>query len=147
MLAHFGHHVVIALLIPLMPIIRNELGLSYTQTGVVISAFAITSGASQLPGGWLADRIGPRIVVTIGISGVALAGILVGLSHTYIMLIVFLVLMGILSDGYHPASATAISASVDPEKRGRALGLHITGGSASNFTTPLLAAAIAVVWG
>lgn len=147
MLAHFGHHLVSGILTPLMPMIRNDLGLNYTQAGVVISAFALTGGVSQLPAGWLADHIGPRIVVSVGISGVALAGVLVGLSQTYTMLIVFLVLMAVLGGGYHPAAATAISSSVQPEIRGRALGSHLIGGSASNFIAPLLAAAIALVWG
>jgi len=147
MLAHFGHHVVAALLTPLMPMIRNDLGLNYIQSGVVLSAFALTGGISQLPAGWLADHIGPRIVVSVGISGVALAGVLVGLSQTYTMLIIFLVLMAVLGGGYHPAAAAAISTSVDPQKRGQSLGFHLIGGSASNFVAPLLAAAIALVWG
>ncbi len=146
MLAHFGHHVVGALLIPLMPMIRSDLALNYTQSGVVLSAFAITGGISQLPAGWLADRIGTRIMVVAGISGVALAGVLVGLSQTYLMLIVLLVLMAVMGGGYHPASATAISASVPPQNRGQALGLHMIGGAASNLVAPLLAAAIAVIW-
>ena len=146
-LAHFGHHLLTALPIPLLPMIRSDFALDYTQSGLVISALALPSGISQLPGGWLADRIGPRILITIGISGVALAGLLVGLSQTYIMMIVFLVLMGMMSGGYHPASAPLISASVEPKNRGRALGFHMIGGSASHFIAPLIAASIAIVWG
>ena len=147
MLAHFGHHLLTALPIPLLPMIRDDFALDYTQSGLVISAFSLSYGIGQLPGGWLADRIGPRILITIGICGVALAGLLVGLSQTYIMMIVFLVLMGVLGGGYHPASPPLISASVEPKNRGRALGLHMIGGSASYFLAPLIAAAIAIVWG
>ncbi|MFC1904737.1 MFS transporter [Chloroflexota bacterium] len=146
-LAHFSHHLVTALPIPLSPMIRSDLALDYTQTGLVISAFHLAYGIGQLPGGWLADRIGPRMLITIGISGVALAGLLVGLSQTYVMLIIFLGLMGILGGGYHPAAAPLISASVEPNNRGRALGFHIIGGSSSHFLSPLIAAAIAVHWG
>jgi len=130
-----------------MPMIRSDLNLNYTQAGIVLSAFALTSGVSQLPGGWLADHIGPRIVVSIGVAGVALAGVLVGLSQTYLMLIIFLVLMAVLGGGYHPAATIAISSSVNLEIRGRALGTHMIGGGASNFVAPLLAAGIALVWG
>jgi MFS family permease len=76
-----------------------------------------------------------------------MAGILVGISQTYIMLIMFLILMGLLGGGYHPASAPLISSSVEPEKRGRALGFHVVGGSASFFLTPIIAALIAGYWG
>lgn len=132
---------------PLMPMIRTDLDLSYTEAGVVMSAFAITSGISQLPAGWLADRFGPRIMVALGVSGVAIAGLLIGLSQSYWTLIVFLVLAALLGGGYHPASATAISASVPQERRGRALGLHVIGGSSSFWVVPLLAAPIALAWG
>jgi len=95
----------------------------------------------------LADRIGPRILITIGICGVALAGLLVGFSQTYIMMLVFLVLMGLAGGGYHPSAAPLISASVEPKNRGRALGFHMIGGSGSYFLAPLIAAAIAAASG
>ena len=147
MLAHFTHHLLTALPIPLLPLIRDDFALDYTQSGLVTSAFNLPYGICQLPGGWLADRIGPRILITIGICGVALAGFLVGFSQTYIMMMVFLALMGVLGGGYHPASPPVISASVEPKNRGRALGFHLIGGSASFFLTPLIAAAIAPAWG
>ena len=146
-LAHFGHHVVGASLRPLMPMIRTDLKLSYTQSGFVLSAFAITSGISQLPAGWLADRFGVRLAVVIGISGVAVAGLMIGLSHSYVALIAFLVLAAILGGGYHPAASAAVSASVSPENRGKALGIHLLGGSSAFWVMPLLAAPIAVAWG
>jgi MFS family permease len=145
-LAHFSHHLLTALPVPLLPLIREEFTLDYTRSGLLISAFNLSYGLGQLPAGWLADRIGPRILITIGICGVAVGGLLVGLSQTYIMITVFLVLMGVLGGGYHPSSPPIISASVEPKNRGRALGLHMIGGSASFFLAPLIAAAIATVW-
>ena len=127
--------------------IRNDFALDYTQSGFVFSAFSLAYGFSQLPAGWLTDRVGARLMITIGICGVAAAGLLVGLSPTYTMLIAFLILMGLLGGGYHPSAPPMISASVEPKKRGRALGLHLVGGSASFFLSPLIAAAIAVTWG
>jgi len=113
----------------------------------VTSSFALSAGAGQLPSGWLADRIGPTILIMVGIFGVAVAGVLVGISHTYVMLLVFLVFMGLLSGGYHPAATPLISASVATNQRGRALGFHLIGGNASFFLAPLVAGAIAGVWG
>jgi MFS family permease len=146
-LAHFGHHVIGASLRPLMPMIRTDLNLNYTQSGFVLSAFAVTSGISQLPAGWLADRFGVRLAVVIGISGVAVAGLMIGLSHSYVALIAFLVLAAIMGGGYHPAASAAVSASVSPENRGKALGIHLIGGTSAFWVVPLLAAPIAVAWG
>lgn len=145
--AHFVHHLLTALPIPLLPLIRADYGLDYTLSGWVVSAFNLAYGIGQLPAGWLADRIGPRIIITIGICGVALAGLFVGLSTSFGMLILFLALMGFLGGGYHPASPPLIAAAVEAKHRGRALGLHTIGGGASYFLAPLIGTAIAAYWG
>ncbi len=146
-LAHFSHHLLTSLPIPLSPMIRSDFALDYTQAGLVISAFNLAYGLGQLPAGWLADRLGPRLMMTIGICGVAWAGFLVGLSHSFSMLILFLALMGIMGGGYHPAAPPMISAAVEKVYQGRALGLHMIGGGASFFLAPLIAAAIAAYFG
>jgi len=145
--AHFVHHLLTALPIPLLPLIRSDYALDYTLSGWVVSAFNLAYGIGQLPAGWLADRIGPRIIITVGICGVALAGLFVGLSQSFGMLLFFLALMGFLGGGYHPASPPLIAASVEAKTRGRALGLHTIGGGASYFLAPIIGTAIAVYWG
>ena len=147
MLAHFGHHLVNSLPIPLLPMIRQDFGLDYTQSGLLISAFSLSYGLSQFPAGWLADRLGPRLLLVIGISGVAMAGLLVGLSQSYSILLVCLVAMGIAGGGYHPAAPPLISAAVEPKNRGRAMGLHMLGGSIPFFLAPLIAVALTSLWG
>lgn len=146
-LAHFCHHLLSALPIPLLPMIRSDFSLDYTFSGLVISAFNLSYGIGQLPGGWLADRMGPRPMITLGICGVAVAGFLVGLSQSFGMMILFLVLMGILGGGYHPAAPSIIFSLVEPKYSGRALGLHMIGGGGSFFLSPLMGAAIASFWG
>ncbi len=146
-LAHFGHHLLPALPVPLLPMIRGDFSLDYTQSGFVISAFNLSYGLGQLPAGWLSDRIGPRIMVTVGICGVALAGFFIGISNSFLMMILFLILMGIMGGGYHPAAPPMISAAVEYGSQGRALGFHNIGGSASYFLAPLIATAIAASWG
>lgn len=146
-LAHFSHHVLTALLTPLLPFIRDDLGLSYAQVGVVLAAFNLSYGFGQIPAGRLADRIGARVVLTAGIAGIGGAGLLLGLSSGYSLLLASLVLMGILGGGYHPAASPLITSAVDPKRRGRALGLHAVGGSISYLAAPLLGVAAAAVLG
>ena len=147
MLAHFSHHVVGSLLTPLLPFIRSDLKLNNTQVGILGSAYNLPYGLGQLPGGWLADRVGPRKLILVGISGVATAGLLVGIAPTYIVMAVFLALLGLVGGGYHPAASPLVSASVAEQNRGQALGLHQIGGTASFFLTPLIAAGIASALG
>ncbi|MFC1872071.1 MFS transporter, partial [Chloroflexota bacterium] len=88
-----------------------------------------------------------RVMVAMGVSGIAAAGLMVGLSQSYLALIMFLVIAALLGGGYHPSAASAISALVPLERRGRALGFHVIGGGASFWLVPLLAAPIALAWG
>ena len=85
--------------------------------------------------------------MVIAICGVGLAGVLVGLSQTYIMLIVFLALLGVLGGGYHPSATATVSVLAESKRRGRTLGIHEIGGGASFFVVPLVAGAIAAAWG
>lgn len=146
-LAHFAHHVLTAIPIPLLPLIRNEFALDYTKAGFVISAFSLSYGIAQLPAGWLAHRIGYRLLITVGISGVAMAGLFVGLSQVYMVLLVSLSLMGLLAGGYHPAAPPIILSVFDQRSRGRALGFHMIGGSAAYILGPIIGTAIAALWG
>jgi len=146
-LAHFGHHLVTALLPPLLPFIRRDFSLSYTQAGGLLFAYNIAYGISQLPAGLAVDRFGSRILLTIGVAGVAFAGLLIGLSSNYIVMALLLVVMGLAGGGYHPSASPLVSASVRPEQRGKALGIHQVGGTGSFFLAPLIAAGIASALG
>jgi MFS family permease len=145
--AHFSHHIVSGMLTPLLPFIRDNFSLSYTEAGLLVSAYTLTYGIAQLPGGWLSDRLGPHHLITIGISGIALCGLVIGLSTNYIMLVVFFILMGIMGGGYHPSASPLVSSIVDERVRGRALGIHQIGGTGSYFLAPIIAVAIAHVIG
>jgi MFS family permease len=147
-MAHAAHHFLMALQQPLFPTIRNYFNIkTYEEASFIPVSFALASATGQLPGGWLADKFGPTFLIMIGTLGVAVAGIAVGLSQTFVMFIAFLMLMGLLSGGYHPAATPLISASVDPRLRGRALGLHLVGGNSAFFVTPIIAAGIVAALG
>jgi len=146
-LAHAAHHFLTALPQPLLPDMRDEFKLDYTKASLIPMSFAISGATGQLPAGWLADRVGPALLIAVGTIGVAMAGILIGFSKTFLMLILCLLLMGLLSGGYHPAATPLISASVKPQQRGRALGLHLIGGNSAFFVAPIIAAAISGIWG
>ena len=146
-LGHFAHHLLTALAVPLMPFIRDNFHLDYAQSGLILSVFSITYGLSQLPSGWLADRLGTRILMAIGICGVGLAGLLISFSTGYVMLLLFLGFMGLVGGGYHPSAPPTVSTTLPPGQRGRAIGIHAIGGSASYFIAPLIAAATAAAWG
>jgi len=145
-MAHFGHHLLTALPGPLLPAIRTAFGLNNFQATLVTTIYAFSSGAGNIPAGRLVDKIGPTVLLTIGTLGVAIGGMLTGLSNSYIMFMIFLAVMGFMTAGYHPASTPMILSAVEPEKRGRAVGLHLVGGNASFFIAPLIAGGVMWLW-
>jgi sugar phosphate permease len=61
------------------PLIREELGLSIADMGLLLSAFLWAYAFSQLPGGALTDRLGPRQLLDPGLFVWSLAQAAAGL--------------------------------------------------------------------
>lgn len=64
------------------PLIREELGLSIADMGYLLSAFLWAYAFSQLPTGAMVDRLGPRILLTMGLSLWSFAQLLGGLVQS-----------------------------------------------------------------
>ena len=92
---HFSHDLTTGLMVALLALVREDLGLSYLESGLLISAYSIVSGISQFPMGWLGDRMKRNVVAALGLGGVALSAIAVSLSPSYHLMLVFMVIMGI----------------------------------------------------
>jgi len=85
---------------PLMAVIREELLLSKAQIGnIMISSVTITIFA-RLFIGWLADRVGPRIVYTWLLSVGALPVMLIGLSNDYTSFLIFRLMIGAIGASF-----------------------------------------------
>src|SRR3569832_1438482 len=65
--AHFVSHFYILVLPPLFPFIREFYNVSYTEVGLALTVFNITTGLCQTPAGFLVDRGGPRAVLIAGL--------------------------------------------------------------------------------
>ena len=146
MVAHFSHHVCMGGLIPLLPLIRESFGLNYFQSGILVSCFSISNGLAQLPMAMIADRFSRRLIIVLGLIGVSLTGLGVGCTRDFWQMIPFFIAMGLLGGTYHAPASSFISEIVPANKRGRALGLHFTGGSASFLLTPAMALGIAYLF-
>jgi MFS family permease len=140
--AHFSHHVSTGLLNPLLPVIRDGFGLSYTQSGFLVSAFSLSLGLSNAPIGVLADRIGSRPVIVAGLVLTGIVSVALGLAGAYWQLLLLFVTMGLIAGSYHAPAAALLARAFPARVRGAAMGLHITGGHFSFFATPLVAAVL-----
>jgi len=142
-LAHFTHHLCTGILTPLLPFLRDEFGLSYFMSGLLVAGFGLINGLAQFPMGRLGDRVSKKWIICVGLVGVSLMSIAVGLTTTYYQAIAFLFLMGLFGGGQHPSASSLISLHFGKETRGRVLGFNLVGGTASFFLTPIFAGLIA----
>ena len=140
---HFSHDLTTGLLAALLPFIRQDLRLDYLQSSLLVSVFSVTAGFSQLLGGWVSDRINRKKAIALGIGGVGLSAVTIIFASSYYALLVILVAMGILAGFYHPSAVSAITNHFEEERRGRAMALHMVGGSLGFAIGPVLGAIIA----
>jgi len=63
--------------------IRADLGLSATRIGALLSAFSLAYGVAQLPIGLMLDRIGPRVILAVGMFLWSLAQMATGLVSSF----------------------------------------------------------------
>ena len=70
-----------------LPFIGQEFHLSPTVLGAVISVFFVGYATMQIPGGMLADRIGPRKSITLGIAFWSGFSVLTGLAGNLVSLL------------------------------------------------------------
>jgi MFS family permease len=123
-----------------LPFIGHDFGLSSTLKGVVSSAFFIGYAAVQIPGGVLADRVGPRRVAFAAVLGWSIFCALTGAAWSILTLITVRILFGLTEGAFSPASWKTLSMTVDETNRARANALMLT----SNLVGPALAPIILV---
>src|ERR1700761_5281546 len=76
------------------PAIAGSFGLHTVQLGVVFSAFGWTYTPLQIPGGWLVDRVHPRMLYPVAIFFWSIATLCLGLSTGLVMLIILRMTVG-----------------------------------------------------
>jgi sugar phosphate permease len=122
------------------PVFQKDLHLSTVQLGWVFSAFGWAYLALQVWGGWLSDRFGARLTLTV--CGViwAAATMLTGLVGSLTALILCRVLLGLGEGATFPTATRALADWMPAEKRGFAQGITHAFARLGNFFTPGLVA-------
>ncbi|MDA3627476.1 MFS transporter [Saccharopolyspora sp. WRP15-2] len=129
-----------------MPFMSDELGLSDAVGGVVLSAFFWTYAAGQMPGGFLADRLGPRKMLLIASLLWGLSTMAMGLAWGVASLIVLRLVLGIGESPAFPASAQVVSRWFPRSERSFASATFNNGNPVgATLSVPLVALAIATL--
>src|SRR6202142_2927833 len=90
------------------PLIREDLGLSIADMGYLLSAFLWSYAFSQLPTGAMVDRLGPRILLTIGLGLWSFAQLLGGLVQNFTQFFGARVLLGLGEAPQFPTGARVV---------------------------------------
>ena len=98
-----------------MPLIAEEFNLDPALQGVLLSCFFWTYAAFQIPGGWLADKIGPRRILTIALTLWSVFQLLTGLAVNFVMMLLARLGLGAAEAPQYPTGAK-LAALWLPEK-------------------------------
>lgn len=120
--------------------IQEDLGLSNDQMGWFIGSFFWTYALMQVPSGWLSDRWGARITLTIYIAAWSLCTMFVGLANSFIVLLLMRSGLGIAQAGAYPTSAGILRKWMPLRRRGTASSFVALGGRAGGVLAPILTA-------
>jgi MFS family permease len=145
--AHWVSHFHIFVLPMLFPFLKAQLGVGYIELGFALTVFAVTSGLTQAPIGYLADHIGARKILLIGLTVGGFALIMLGLHLSYAWLIASAVLLGLANSVYHPANYAILSAHMNEARMGRAFSIHTFAGFLGGAVAPAIIAALVAMTG
>ena len=141
---HFLHDGFSETLYVFLPLWASEFGLSFSQVGLIRTAYTGGMSAFQIPAGFLAERFGERRILALGTAVTALGFIAAGCAGGFISLLALLLAAGLGSGVQHPLSSSIVSKAYEDGNRRTALGTY-------NFSGDLgkagVAAAIGVLAG
>ena len=132
-LLSFGHlasHWYIGVFMLVLPLIKKDFMLSFTEVGFMISLTSLAGAVGNSTSGIIVDLIGKRDLILVASTiGLGACWLSVGFSHAYALLLVLFPLAALFNNLWH-APAMSILSEAYPERRGFALGIH---GAAANI--------------
>lgn len=130
----------------LLPIIGNELGLSFSQIGLIMSCQYIAGAVANVPGGVLVDTIGRKgLLMAISLFWVGFPYLVMGFVHSYWLLLLCIAAVGAGNSLWHPTAIPTL-ANRFPGRKGLVLSLHGMGGNAGDAIAPLMVGGLLTIF-
>jgi len=128
-LGHATSHWYIGVLMLVIPLIKQDLSLSFTEVGLIISVRSLAGAFGNTTSGFIVDLVGKRhLILSLSAAGIGVCWFSVGYAHSYILVLLLVPLASMFSNLWH-APAMSVVSDTYPERRGFALGMH--GGAAN----------------
>ena len=144
-LGHGATHWMAAFFYLLLPFIAKDIGLSYTDAGLLVSIFHLSSLVANFGSGLMVDITGRRIVfqiVSLIVGGAAL--LTFGLVREFLLLTALVILLGASNNLWHPPAIAFLSDRY-PGNRGYALSVHALCANLGDTIAPLAVGALLVI--
>ena len=130
----------------LLPLIGSELGLSYSEIGLVMTCQFVAAALANIPGGLVVDTVGRKgMLMGVSLFWVGFPYLLIGFTHSYLMLLACVALVGFGNSLWHPSAIPTLARRY-PERKGLVLSIHGMGGNVGDAIAPIvIGAALAVL--
>jgi MFS family permease len=126
----------------LLPLIGNELGLSYGEIGSILTCQYAAGAIANVPGGIFVDAVGRRgLLMAVSLFWIGFPYLVMGVSHAYWMMLACATLVGIGNNLWHP-SAISWLATRFPDRKGLVMSVHGMGGNVGDAVAPLVIGAL-----
>lgn len=130
---------------PIIPLLVTDLGITYGEAGLLMTTFFIMYALFQLPAGVIADWIGKRRLLVVGLIGMTIGIGFAGFATTYETLVIAQVIAGISGATFHPAGLSIISDVEVKGSEGTAMGIFAFGGTVGTLSAPIIVGGIGVL--
>jgi MFS family permease len=127
--------------------IGKDFNLGAADLGIVISAFFLGYAAMQVPGGWLADRFGSKLVVVAAIAMWSVFTVMTSLAWSLTSLIVIRLIFGLTEGAFPAASIKAVTEMFDKPSHPKLSALLTSSNYAGSMLAPLIMAPLIIAFG
>ncbi|AZU62795.1 MFS transporter [Neobacillus mesonae] len=124
--------------------ISKEFHLDATSTGLILSIFFLGYAIMQIPGGWLSDKFGARIVILISVFSFSIFTGLTGVAWSFGILVFIRFIFGIGEGSFFPAGGKLIADAIPEERRSKAMSVFLSALTAAGIIAPILATSMMV---
>jgi len=124
---------------PLFPVMKEDLGFSYQDLGMIIGATALTWGAASFFMGSLSDKIGRRKILVPSLILLSLFSGVTGLAGGLMGMIFLRGILGLFEGAYVPTAFAAVKDASNPSQTGMNMGILGFGAALAMGLAPIVA--------
>ena len=143
--AHHIHDIYTSFLAPILPLLMEKFGITYTLAGLLSLIQRIPSLANPFIG-MVADKVSVRYFIILTPALTAISMSLIGVAPSYIFAAILLLVSGISSTLFHVPAPVMIK-HVSGNKIGKGMSFYMVGGELARTIGPVTVLGAISLWG